>query len=160
MEGGAAATAAAGCFESKEPRETADRTESKRCSQHCSEEPRETAGSTKSEAPSRNNVAKEESLFQVDLQVHGVSQDDIYKDEERMTEMQNLVDRLQDGCHDRSIVKDLKRAGVSNVFSEESKRKLKEMGSIELYELSETVTTPQCLICLKPSKSTINCGCG
>ena len=91
-------------------------------------EPLETAGRTQSEAPSLNNAAKEESSFQVDLRVHGVSQDDIYKDEERMTEMRNLVDRLQDGY----------RKGVSNVFSEESKRKLKMMGNIELCELSET----------------------
>ena len=49
-----------------------------------------------------------------------------------MTEMQNLVDKLQDGCRDKSIIKDLKQGGVSNVFSEESKRKLKEMDKIEL----------------------------
>ena len=61
-----------------------------------------------------------------------MSQDLIYKDEERMTEMQNLVDKLQDGCRDKSIIKDLKQEGVSNVFSEESKRKLKEMDKIEL----------------------------
>ena len=45
-----------------------------------------------------------------------------------MTEMQNLVDRLQDGYRDKSIIKDLKQEGVSNVISGESKRKLKEMG--------------------------------
>ena len=38
------------------------------------------------------NAAKEENSFQVDLRDHGVSQDVIYKDEERMTEMRNLVD--------------------------------------------------------------------
>ena len=45
-----------------------------------------------------------------------------------MTELQNLVDRLQDGYRDKSIIKGLKQEGVSNVFGEESKRKLKEMG--------------------------------
>ena len=44
--------------------------------------------------------------------------------------MQNLVDRVQDGYRDKSIIKDLKTEGVSNVFSEESKRKPKEMGNI------------------------------
>ena len=62
-----------------------------------------------------------------------------------MTEIQNLVDRLQDGYRDKSIIKDLKQEGVFNVVSEQSKRKLKEMCSIELYELSETVRTTQCL---------------
>ena len=36
-----------------------------------------------------------------------------------MTEMQNLVDRLQDGYRDKSIIEDLKQEGVTNVFSEE-----------------------------------------
>ena len=74
------------------------------------------------------------------------------KTEERMTEMQKKVDGLQDGCHDKSIIKALKQEGVSNVFSEESKRKLKEMGNIELYELGETVRTTQCPFCLKHFK--------
>ena len=78
-----------------------------------------------------------------------------------MTEMQNLVYKLQDGYRDKSIIKDLKQGGVSNVSSEESKRQLKEMENIELYELSETVRTTQCPTCLKHSKEgTIYCGCG
>ena len=78
-------------------------------------------------------LRKEESSLQVDLRVHGVSQDDIHKDGEPITEMQNLVDRLQDGCrsshvlflhgvfpvHEQSIIEDLKQKGVSNVLSEE-----------------------------------------
>ena len=78
-----------------------------------------------------------------------------------MIAMQNLVDRLQDGYRDKSIIKNLKQEGVSNVFSEESKRKLNEMGNIELYEISETVRRTQYLICLKHSKEgIIHCGCG
>ena len=35
------------------------------------------------------------------------------------------------------------------------------MGNIELYELSETVRTTQCLICVKHSREgTLYCGCG
>ena len=83
----------------------------------------------------------------MDLRVDEVSQDDIFKDEERMTEMQNLVDKLQDGYRDKSIIEDLKLKGASNVFS-----KLKEMGNIELYQLSETVRTTKCPLCLKHSK--------
>ena len=95
---------------------------------------------TSSVAPYRNNAPKEENSFQVDLRFRGVSQDDIYIDEERMTQMQNLVDRLQDGYRDKSISKDLKQEGVSNVFSEESKRKLKKMGNIELAKQSEQLS--------------------
>ena len=48
-------------------------------------EPRETACWTQSEAPCLHDAVKESS-FQVDLRVYDVSQDDIYKDEERMTQ--------------------------------------------------------------------------
>ena len=66
-----------------------------------------------------------------------------------MTEMQNLVERLQDGF------KDLKKRR-----REESKRELKEMGNIEVYELVETVRKTQCPICVKRSREgTIYCGC-
>ena len=105
-----------------------------------SKEPRETAG--RQYTMFRKKKARFKSIFEF-LEY----QDDIYKDEERMTEMQNLVDRLQDGYRDKSIIKDLKQEGVTNVFSIESKRNLKEMGNIELYERSETVRTTQCLNC-------------
>ena len=58
----------------------------------------------------------------------------------------------EDGYRDKSIMKHFKQEDVSNVFSEESKRKLKEMDNIELYELSETVRTTQCPTCLRHSK--------
>ena len=99
---------------------------------------------TLSKAQSLNNAAKEESSSQVDLRVHGVSQDDVYKDEERMTEIDCKTD-----IGDKSSIKNLKPESVSSVFIEESKRKQKEMGNIEFFELSETVRTTQCPICLK-----------
>ena len=61
---------------------------------------------TLSEGPCLNN-AKEENSFQVDLQ--------------------KLVQR-QDGYRTTSTMKDLKQESVSNVFSEASKRTIKEMG--------------------------------
>ena len=57
--------------------------------------------------------------------------------------------------------KDLKQEGVSNVFSEASKRAIKEMGNIELYELGETVRAAQCPTCLRHSKvGAVYCVCG
>ena len=45
------------------------------------------------------------------------------------------------------------------MFSEASKRAIKEMGNLELYELGETVRTTQCLACLRHSKEgTVYCG--
>ena len=52
-----------------------------------SQQSRETPARTQSEALSLINTVKEEISFQVDLRVDEVSQDDIFKDEERMTEM-------------------------------------------------------------------------
>ena len=40
------------------------------------------------ETAAKNNVVREEDPFQVDLRFRGVSQDAIYKDEERMTKIQ------------------------------------------------------------------------
>ena len=37
-------------------------------------------------------------------------------------------------------MKDLKQEGISNVFSEASRRTIKEMGKIEFFELGETVS--------------------
>ena len=75
--------------------------------------------------------------------------------------MQTLVDRLQDGYRTKSIMNDLKKDGISSEFSEASRRKLKEMGNFELYELGEKVRTTQCYSCLRYSKEgTVYCLCG
>ena len=103
-------------------------------------EPWEAAGGTQSEAPSLNNTWKEERSFQIDLRVQGVSQDDIYKDEERKPRCKIWLIRY------KTDTATSQQEGVSNVFSKESKRKLKEMDNIELHELSETIRTTQCPI--------------
>ena len=55
----------------------------------------------------------------------------MYEDEYRITKLQTLVDRLQGGYRTKSIMNDLKQDGISNVFSEASRRKIKDMGNIE-----------------------------
>ena len=72
-----------------------------------------------------NRVVSEKDSFQVDLRVHGVSQDAIYKDEERMTKIQTLVDKLQDEYRTNSVISDLEKKGISNTFSEASRRTFK-----------------------------------
>ena len=63
--------------------------------------------------------------------------------------MKTLVDRLQDGYR------------TSNVSSEASRRKIKEVGNVELFELGEAVRTTQCSSCLRYSKEgTVYCLCG
>ena len=109
---------------------------------------------------SDKNVVREKDSFQVDLRVHGVSQDAIYKDAERMTKIQTLVGKLQDGYRTNSIINDLEKKGISNTFSEASRRTIKDMGNIELYELGETFRSIQCPSCLSYSKEgTVYCSC-
>ena len=73
----------------------------------------------------------------------------------------SLVDWMQEGSRFKSIQKDLKQEGVSNVFSEASRRAIKDMGNIELYELGETVRPTQCPTCLRRStEETVYCVCG
>ena len=74
---------------------------------------------------SEHNVVKEDDSFHVDLRVHGVSQDVIYT---RIANIQTFVDRLQDGYRTKSTMNDLKQDGKSIVFSEPSRRKIKEEG--------------------------------
>ena len=78
-----------------------------------------------------NSVVREKDSFQVDLRAHGQSQDFIYMDEERTTNIQALVDELQDRYRTNSIINDLGKKGISNTFSEASRRTIKDMGNIE-----------------------------
>ena len=45
-----------------------------------------------------------------------------------MTEIQTLVDKLQDGYRTKSIIDDLEKKGTCNMFSEASRRTIKEIG--------------------------------
>ena len=90
-----------------------------------------------------------------------MSQDVIYMDKERMTKIQTLVDKPQDGHGTKSIIHDLGEKCISNTFSEASRRTIKDLGNIELYDLGEISKTVQCPSCLKYSqKGTVYCLCG
>ena len=90
-----------------------------------------------------------------------MSQEAIYRDTDRMTRTQSLVDKLQAGHHTKSIIDDFGKKGTSHVFSEASRRTIKELGNIEIYELGEISTTVQCTTCLRYSEEgTIFCTCG
>ena len=84
---------------------------------------------------------REKDSFQVDLRVHGVSQDAVYNDQE-----------LQARYQTKSIINDLGKKGTFNMFSEVSRRTIKESGNIELFELGEISKTVQCPTCPAYSK--------
>ena len=54
-------------------------------------------------------VEKEEPAFKADLRIEGIAQDVIVKDEERMGQLQNVVDKLRSGNHTTSIIEDLEK---------------------------------------------------
>ena len=58
-----------------------------------------------------------------------------------MTKIQTLVDQLQAGHQTKSIINDVVKKGICNTFSEASRRTIKELGSIALYELGEISKT-------------------
>ena len=94
-----------GCF--AEPRETAGRTESKRCSQQYSEGFAGNCWQDRIRGPLPQQCCGGGKLVSSRSSSSWSVTRDINKNEERMTEVQNLIDRLQDGYRDKSIIKDL-----------------------------------------------------
>ena len=92
-------------------------------------------------------VADEETQFKVDLRTQRIPQDAVIEDRERRSKIQELVDKLPTGCQTESIIKDLRKTGKFNGFSEASRGTMKELGNIELYELGEISKTVQCQAC-------------
>ena len=82
-------------------------------------------------------VAEEENPFKVDLRIQGVPQDAVIEDRERMSQIQELVDKLRAGYHTKPIIADLEKEGKSTRFSEESSRTIRELRNIALYDLGE-----------------------
>ena len=56
-------------------------------------------------------VEKEEPEFKVDLRIKGIAQDVIPEDDQRMGQLQKVVDKLRNGYHTKSIVEDLEKPG-------------------------------------------------
>ena len=122
------------------------------------EEPKEDAGNpTEDSETSRSwnqNCEKdfsveEEPEFKADLRVEGIAHDVILKDKERMDQIQEVVGKLRKGSYTKSIREDLRQPENSLMFSEESRRIIHELGSIELHELGQTSSTIQCQSCYK-----------
>ena len=63
-------------------------------------------------------VAEEENAFQVDLRIQGVPQDAALEDQERLSKIQEVADKLRTGHQTESIGK----KGKTNGFSEDPKR--------------------------------------
>ena len=62
--------------------------------------------------------------------------------------VRELVKKIESHPHRRALQADLQQSIAYNPFSDNSKAMIREMGSVELFELCETIPKVQCLECL------------
>ena len=59
-----------------------------------------------------------------------------------------LVKKIENHAHRQALQDDLQQSNACNRFSEKSKKMIKDMGNVELFELCETIPKVQCEECL------------
>ena len=62
--------------------------------------------------------------------------------------VQELVQRIENHLHRAALQADLQQKSVYSPFSKNSKEMIRELGSVELFELCETTPKVQCSQCL------------
>ena len=62
--------------------------------------------------------------------------------------VRELVKQIENNTHRQSLQRDLQLNNAYNPFSEKSKKMIKDMGNVELFELFETDPKTQCKVCL------------
>ena len=78
---------------------------------------------------------EEKPEFQVDFRIEGIAHDVSLNDEERMGQIQEVVERLRTDSYTKSIREDPRKSEKTMIFSEESRRITHELGNLGLYEL-------------------------
>ena len=75
--------------------------------------------------------------------------------------VRELVKKIENHPHRQSLQRDLQQNNAYNPFSEKSKKMIKDMGNVELFELFETDPKTQCKECLLYwSQGIVYCTCG
>ena len=75
--------------------------------------------------------------------------------------VRELVKKIENHPHRQSLQRDLQQNNANNPFSEKSKKMIKDIGNVELFELFETDPETQCQECfLCWSLGIIYCTCG
>ena len=100
-------------------------------------------------------VEKEEPEFKVDLRIEGIAQDVILKDEERMGNIQEVVDNLRKGSYTTSFQEDLRKLYDGQ----------RGIQSSSMYRASSSCTNwdkcPACHSCFKHlPEGLVFCSCG
>ena len=82
----------------------------------------------------------------IDFRVPGLSHA-VVKEAEHLR-VQELVKRIENHPHREALQGDLQQNNICNPFSKDSKEMMRELGSVELFELCETLPKVQCSHCL------------
>ena len=72
-----------------------------------------------------------------------------------------LVKKIENHFHRQDLLADLQQNNACNPFSEKSKKMIKDMGNVELFELCETIPKAKCKECLLYwNQDILCCTCG
>ena len=94
--------------------------------------------------PTGSSTQREE--IDIDFRVSGW-QHTVVKQAENFR-VRELAQKIESHPHRQDLQDDLQQNNASNPFSEKSKKMIKDMGNIELFELCETIPEVQCKECL------------
>ena len=61
--------------------------------------------------------------------------------------VRELVKKIESHPHRQALQADLQQSGAYNPFSEKSKKMIRDMGNVELFDLCETIPQVQCSEC-------------
>ena len=75
--------------------------------------------------------------------------------------VRELVKKIESHPHRQALQADLQQSNAYNPFSEKSKKMIRDIGDVELFELCETIPKVQCSECLLYwNQGIVNCICG
>ena len=78
-----------------------------------------------------------------------------------ISRVRELVKKIENHPHRQDLQADLQQSNAYNPFSEKSKKMIKDMGNVELFDLCETIPKAQCKECLLCwNQGIVYCTCG
>ena len=95
----------------------------------------------------------------IDFRVSGLPHSVVKQAEN--SRVRELVKKIENHPHRQGLQDDLQQSNAYNPFSEKSKKMIKDMGNVELFELCETIPKVQCSECLLYwNQGIVYCTCG
>ena len=99
------------------------------------------------------------NVVDIDFRVSGLPHAVVKQAEN--SRVRELVKKIDNHSHRQDLQADLQQNNAANPFSEKSKKMIKDMGNVELFELCETIPNVQCKECLLYwNQGVVYCTCG